>query len=91
MNDSFESRLEEYLEGLRYQRACNILGEKPQEGFYTKMDRIYDSFTSHEQEEVDERWRILREQLDQPPPAPETLGLVDQVAGDGIPPRRAEG
>ena len=88
MNDSFESKLEQYLEAMKHQWTCNLLGEDPGDGFYTKMDSIWNSLTPEQQDEFERRWDMLREQLNSPPAAPKTLGMVDQIAGNGIHPRK---
>jgi len=87
MIDSLEIKWERYLEGLKHQRACNILQEDPGVDFYGRMDSLWNSLSPEEQDDFDRRWEEVRSVLDSPPSAPGTLGMVDRIAGNGMAPR----
>ena len=91
MSDSLELKWERYLKGLKHGWACGVLGEDPGEEYHGEMEELWGSLSGDEQDEFDRRWGEVRKVLDVPPPAPENLGLVDGVAGDGILPRRVVG
>ena len=84
-------RLDRYLYLLREQYTANRLGfgSTWTEGM-TEMDSLWNTFSEEQQESVEEHWRSIKLQLDSHvPSAPPTLGMVDQVPGNGVPPRRS--